>query len=277
MDHFEKVIVPLQDFKPSTDHKRLFAYVSIVSIDSKIDPTGDSARAQVREFFKSARSILSSKTEEDIVLLIQGGGDLTEKEADYAKSINIKVHKLPVRVIGTFSSPKLHLTGPGENLTLPSALYFFNKLRSIYLIEYKRILFFQIGLLFHHNCDSLFDSDSEYDFVAQNAHIGGPINPTMFIAKTNRQAFYDMQDAYHTSHFTQSRGWLEAGPIQHVWQQEKHGPVKTDWSFERASQDIGILYYYYFMSPLAVNGQVKGKLLPAGHWSKSINMFKNGR
>jgi hypothetical protein len=107
------------------------------------------------------------------------------------------------------------------------------------------------------------------DFGARRSDVQeGPFDTRAFLIKPSKQAYYDMFDIAVTMHYSVEKGWLEYGQIP-AWGSSTVSP-KHNWEFARSSQDIGILYYYYFLSPVHRSGRVHASTIDSKSWSKCV-------
>ena len=118
------------------------------------------------------------------------------------------------------------------------------KTRILQLVEYEMVLFFDADVVFHMNCDDLFEMD--YNFIGK-AGSNSPLNAGMFLIRPSWQALVDINDVALSVSFDQTNGWLEYGPIPD-WRTKEPGAT-TDWSFYGGSVEQGLFYYYYFCRP----------------------------
>jgi hypothetical protein len=144
------------------------------------------------------------------------------------------------------------------------------KVRVLQLIEYEMVLFFDSDVVFHQNCDDLFDTT--LDFVGRKGS-NSPFNAGLFLVRPSWQALVDINDVALSASFDSRVGWLQHGPIPD-WRPAANGAI-TDWSFYGGSVEQGLFYYYYFChlegknAALVEAEQWEGRRRRCAEWSQS--------
>ena len=215
-------VMPVTD-KPLTQR----AYVSLLAF-----PSDPKRRDYFISFLVAADTIRSTGTEHDIVAMVYGGID--KEDIDLLVMEGIKyVHIAPIGV---------PLDPNPEAFDQTNAGIYRSKSRVLGLTMYEKILYFDADVVFHENCDDLFNTD-----LAFPGGDGGnsPFNAGFFIFTPSLQAMIDINDIASTGEFDTTKGWLSYGPIP-SWQNPGSGET-TDWSFYGASVEQGLFYYYLFL------------------------------
>ena len=117
------------------------------------------------------------------------------------------------------------------------------------LVQYSAVLYFDAGAVFKVNADEMFPIGHDHVF---SASARSPLNASIFIARPSLQVLVDLVDTieHFLETFTVAAGWARWGRIPQ-WATRAEGTdsnsttATTDWSFERAASDNGLLYYYF--------------------------------
>ena len=110
------------------------------------------------------------------------------------------------------------------------------------------VLFFDADVIFHANCDHLFETSDSFVFKGDP---DSPFNAGLFLIRPSWQALIDINDVALTLSFDLEKGWMEHGPIPD-WRST--GEI-TDWSFYGASVEQGLIYYYYICRKESANSR----------------------
>ena len=233
-----------------SEHSK-YAYVSLLAY-----PSSSEHRDYFVSFLVAADSIRQSGSKQDIVALIYGA--LSSEEESILQSESIKY--IRVGPVGAT------LPNNPEAFDAQAAAIYRAKLRALQLVDYEMVVFFDSDVIFHHNCDDLFEQYKSHQFVGRIGQ-NSPFNAGLFFVRPSWQAFIDMNDIAMTLSFSQEKGWLEFGLIPD-WRDNRQGEM-TDWSFYGASVEQGLMYYYYFCQQTSVTGL----LLASSEWEDLATHF----
>jgi hypothetical protein len=257
---------------PTIENPTRNAYVSVITLDVELISKllGRPAKLVDRltllhRFIETARTLRINGVKDDIVLLSYGG----EMALEMTESLIME--QLHVRFLfakGIIGSPSRLIVGRHENFDLKVAEFHRAKIHILRLTQYHRLLYFDIRKPLSGHCNNLFDSVTGDFSVFHGDTRDGPFRGRAFFIKPSMQAYYDMFDIAVTKHFSVQKGWLEYGQIP-AW--GSASDPKTNWEFAQSSQDIGILYYYYFLSPLKGSGGLQTKIIDTIFWNTCVH------
>ena len=226
-----------------------FAYASLLAY-----PSSAEHRDYFVSFLVAVESIRETGSKQDVVALVYG--QLSTEEERILQ--NEKIKYIRVGPVGA------NLPQNYEAFDQKSAAIYRAKLRVLQLIDYEAVLFFDSDVIFHKNCDHLFEN--KHQFVGRYGN-NSPFNAGVFLVRPSWQAFVDLIDVSSSKGFSLERGWLNYGPIPD-WREGSRGEL-TDWSFYGSTVEQGLFYYYYFC--FIKDGS--GELLPSTAWGDLVTHF----
>ena len=206
-------------------HSTKFAYVSMLAY-----PSTPERRDYLISFLVATESIRRTGSSYDVVAMVYGLLSVEDEELLVAEGVKVK------RVLSVGSG----LESNPEAFDEQSAAVYRAKTRVLELVEYEMVLFFDSDVIFHENCDDLFESD--------NAFIGrtggnSPFNAGLYLVRPSLKAMREVEEIALSGRFDVTTGWMDYGPIPD-WRSNEEGKT-TDWSFYGASVEQGLLYYYF--------------------------------
>ena len=213
----------------SAQHTR-YAYVSFVITS----PKASLPRYVLQGLLKSIDSVRAAGSSHDIILMVLG--KLSEADQLIIKAKVTRI--LSIRAIGR------GVTQGNKKNASDSMAALRAKSRTLQLIDYERVLYFDPGHVLRHGVDTLFNT--EYHFLARSS-ADTPLDASVFVVKPSWQAFVDVKDIIKAGSFRPASGFMSYGPITD-WRVGRAGE-KTDWTFKQASGDQGLFYFYYFCFP----------------------------
>jgi hypothetical protein len=228
-----------------------YAYASLVDVNPIKDGPGN---GHFTTFLRSVQSIRSTRSPHEIVALVYG--ELSVDDAHTFKVQQIRWFK--VQPIGRPLD-----ANPDQFLTELEIAHSRARMRVLHLTLYDLVLMYNVQMIFHRNCDGLFEKYRDHAFVARTLS-NTPFDNDLYFIKPSMQALTDVRDIAHTKGFSQSVGWLDYGPAID-WRRPSEF---VDWSFRGATCEQGLLYYYYF----CVNpSKVLATLVPYAPWESKVH------
>jgi len=226
-----------------------YAYASLLA-----HPSLPERHDYLVSFLVAAESIRRTGSQHDIVALVYGKINAQDQDL-------LEQHDIVVVPVGSFGAALPHNPEAFDGFT---AAIYRAKIRVLQLVQYDMVLFFDSDVVFHKNCDDLFNTD--FDFVGR-AGSNSPFNAGFFLIRPSWQALMDINDISIGLNFDTKKGWNEYGPIPD-WREEAKGSL-TDWSFYGGSVEQGLLYYYYFCYHQADNADLVAETM----WDDRVTHF----
>jgi hypothetical protein len=216
-------------------------------------------------FIETVEALREQGVQHDVILLIHGPTQLQQPERVILDRLRVYCYPINDLGKGVIAVP------PHEVFDSHVAQFLRAKISILRLTQYTRLLYFDPTTRLGHGCDAMLESMHGNFSVHRGEMLDGPFDTRAFLIIPSKQTFYDVDDAWTTVSFSIEQGWLETGSIP-TW-----GPPanqKHDWSFARSSQDIGLLYYYFYMSPVHREGRVHASTIDPEAWAKCVPLHR---
>jgi len=117
------------------------------------------------------------------------------------------------------------------------------RLRALQLVEYQSVIVLDADFLVKTNMDSLFEQESP--LAVQTGYVA-PLSTSWFVIKPSCQDFNNINEIARSGTFDAVNGWMHYGVFPH-WRSHR-GAQTSQWGFEGAAADTGLLYYYYYLT-----------------------------
>jgi hypothetical protein len=253
---------------PEVNAPSPFAYVSVITMDVKLLSTllGRPVTDHLllfHSFIETVEALREQGVKRDVILLVYGPMLLEQSERAMLDRLHVYFH--PVEGFETWTMP---VSTGYHGFKADHAAYQRVKLHILRLKQYSRLLFFDPMTRLSRGCDAMLDS-MHGDF---SVHLGdtvkAPFDTRAFMIIPSTEVFIDLSSIAKASPlFSVQEGWLGVGGIP-AW-----GPaddLKHNWEFATLLPDIGLLYFYYFMSPVQQEGKVHASAIDSEDWVKCV-------
>jgi hypothetical protein len=233
---------------PTVESPSHFGYVSVITLDASLisDLLGRHIRDRFylfHSFIATVEALRDQGVTHDVILLIYGTAVLPR---NFGRAIFKRLRVYCYHFHGAVGSMKRTFAGKHEEFGWMLAEFLRAKIHILRLTQYSRLLYFDATTRLSRGCDALLDTMHGNFSVYRGMSTEAPFDSRAFLITPSKQAYYDLYDVAATKHFSIEHGWLEVGSIPQ-WGPADH--LKRNWEFARSSQDVGLLYYYYFRSP----------------------------
>jgi hypothetical protein len=254
---------------PIVESPSISAYVSVITLDhslleSLFDRPDIDDLTLLNSFIGTVKALRERGVKHDVILLIFGKQALRPSER--AVLDQLRVYCYPVQ---EFKREKSHFRSPHEPFDMSLARFYRVNLNILRLTQYSKLFYFDARAQLSHGCDGLLDSMRGDLSVFRGDTQKAPFYTHAFLIRPSKQVYYDFQEMISSKYFSVEQGWYGAGSIP-AWGPPTH--TKHDWSFARSSQDIGLLYYYYFMSPVRKEGRVHASTIDPSAWAECVSL-----